>query len=269
MGLILALSIFGSLTLTSVSANATIDSKESILIDADFVISGDSGNDKRVTLDEQLTEIATAKSFGTEAKMKAVAKIDFVKQLELADMGQSIQTKAAVLNVYNCTRSIPYYKQETTYYCGPATTKQSLQYLKGSSPTQSSIASSLGTTREGTDGTKIVKYLNSNQNSNYYVIVVPTSQSSMESTTYSGLTIYNAPPILRLSMTTGQGWPYPSSGHFMNISGQYTVSSNVEYQVTDPYINWKAPSNTSGKYRINSSAVYQSTRNHFAQHFYY
>lgn len=265
-----------ALGLNVISANALSNDKVGDTNEEIFEMSGDCGDiytHEPITLDQQLENVINSEEINEGQKLKVISKINSAKEIN-EGQENSIVTRAS--NTYNCTRSIPYYKQQNSYYCGPATTKQSLQYLKGTSPSQSTIASSLGTTTSGTDGTKIVEYLNNNQSSNYYVIVEPTSQSAMESTIYSGLTNFNAPPILRVKITSGQvstqhpqSWYYTTNGHFMNISGQYTVNGSTIYQVTDPYIEYKASSITSGKYRINSSAVYTSTMNHFAHHFYY
>ena len=64
-------------------------------------------------------------------------------------------------------------------------------------------------------------------------------------------------------------WYYTTNGHFMNISGQYTVNGYIVYEVTDPYIEYKSSTITSGKYRIRACTVYDSIMQHFAQHYYY
>ncbi|MBR6835402.1 MAG: C39 family peptidase, partial [Oscillospiraceae bacterium] len=68
--------------------------------------------------------------------------------------------------------------QENDYYCVPACVRSMLMYINGSSPSQSSIASSLGTTSsDGTNPTTIAPYLNSKQNNCYYVYYASPTQS--------------------------------------------------------------------------------------------
>lgn len=251
-------------SVVSVSATAT-NEEVTKSNEIKFAISEGLILDESLSLEEQLALISNSTILTEKQKSQAISKINFTKQINTLQYGQ---TRASTVT-YNCTVSIPYFKQNNSYYCGPATTKQSMHYLTGSSQSQSSIASALGTTTAGTDGNNMVTYLNANQSNVYYMAIYPYSQASMEDLVYRGLTSYGTAPILRLKMTTSQGWPYNSTGHFMNVSGQYTVSGAVKYQVTDPYIQYVNSSETDGKYRISSSAVYNSTINHFAQRFYY
>lgn len=119
----------------------------------------------------------------------------------------------------------------------------------------------------------IVSYLNANQTAVYYVDATPASDQAMQNRIYDGLSNYHSIPVLRLRMTVGQGWRYDSSGHFMNISGFYSGTWSNEgacqYEVTDPYIEYKVSTETDGKYRVTSTAAYDATMNHPQQEFYY
>lgn len=132
----------------------------------------------------------------------------------------------------------------------------------------------MGTTTAGTDGMMIVSYLNANQSAVYYVDATPASDQAMQERIYDGLSNYHSVPILRLRMTVAQGWPYGvTTGQFLNVFGFYSGTwSNVgacQYEVTEPYIEYKVPAETDGKYRISSTVVYDSTMNHPQHHFYY
>ncbi len=249
------------------SASAIVPGEDTVANEQmDFAISEGLILDKNLSTEEQLRIISNSKILSDEQKLQAVEKINFVKQankLKLDEITPLYNT------TFNFTVEIPYFKQKNSYYCGPATTKQSLHYINGVSPSQDVIANSLGTTTAGTDGANIVTYMNANQNYIYYMAITPSAEAGMANMIYHGLTVYGTAPILRLKMTTAQGWPYGSAGHFMNVSGQYTVNGAVQYEVTDPYIQYVNQSETDGKYRISSVAVYNSTRNHFAQQFYY
>ncbi|WP_346428438.1 C39 family peptidase [Brevibacillus halotolerans] len=67
------------------------------------------------------------------------------------------------------TIGIKGFEQETSYWCGPATVKQVLHYINGSSKSQKSYAKELGTTTDGTDFSLIDDVLNDNQSKNKYV----------------------------------------------------------------------------------------------------
>lgn len=223
--------------------------------------------DENVSVQEQLDVISKSNILSDEQKNQAVDKINFSAQLKNAGEMKSSNES------YRYTIPVPYFKQENSYFCGPATTKQTIHYIDGVSASQYVIASALGTTTNGTDGADIVTYLNANQQYVYYVDITPASESDMASTIYRGMSHYGSAPILRLKMTTGQGWSYGSNGHFMNASGIYSAEYSTigarRYEVTDPYIRYVDQSVTNGKYRISSTAVYNSTMNHFAQEFYY
>lgn len=218
--------------------------------------------------EEQIEVILNSKILSEKQKSQAVDKLKFTNSVMKANDFFLLDT-----TVYNFTAAIPYFKQQNSYYCGPATTKQSLHYISGTSPTQSVIANGLGTTTAGTDGAMIVTYMNANQSEVYYIDITPANEADMASRIYRGMSFYGSAPILRLKMTTGQGWDYASSGHFMNASGiyssAYSTTGALQYEVTDPYIQYIDQSETDGKYRISSTAVYNSTINHFAQKFYY
>jgi len=67
------------------------------------------------------------------------------------------------------TISVTGFEQERNYWCGPATTKQVLHFLNGSSQTQTYYAGKLGTTTDGTDFSLIDDVLNNHQTKNTYV----------------------------------------------------------------------------------------------------
>lgn len=50
--------------------------------------------------------------------------------------------------------------QENGYYCGPATVQQTLKRINGSAPSQSTIASGIGTTTAGSNLASMVSYIN-------------------------------------------------------------------------------------------------------------
>jgi hypothetical protein len=174
----------------------------------------------------------------------------------------------AAVSYTAATINVPNFKQETTYYCGPATTKQTMQYINGSSQTQSQIASALGTTSDGTDGTKIVTYLNNNQKRNSYTIATDLSVDGFKDRIYKSVAVFNSPMVLRVKFTntSGNSWKYSTTGHFMNVSG-FTQDINT-VRVTDPNIKNVNPS-ASDQYYVSFSELRQAELDHFAQHYYW
>ena len=256
-----------SATSKEITENNIIKSSENVFLE------------ENLSLDEQLENILSSPNSTEEQKRMAVEKANHSKQVLATYSSVSVRsstTDDSTTSEYNATRNVPYFRQQNRYYCGPATTKQTLHHIIGSSPSQDALANALGTTTDGTDGTRIVSYLNDNLPSSIYFIGTPYTPASMAVTTYMSLCVTNTPPILRVKITSDQvssshpqDWYYTTNGHFMNISGQYTVNGHIVYEVTDPYIAYKNSAITNGKYRIRANAVYDSTMQHFAQHFYY
>lgn len=78
------------------------------------------------------------------------------------------EISASGLNKYGLiTRPVTNYKQERTYWCGPASARQTLSFHKAFSgsgtalPSQSTLATKIGTTTSGSSTASIVKALNS------------------------------------------------------------------------------------------------------------
>ncbi|WP_374722718.1 C39 family peptidase [Peribacillus tepidiphilus] len=132
--------------------------------------------------------------------------------------------------------SVPSFKQETNYWCGPATTKQVLHYLTGSSKSQSDYASDLGTTTVGTDFTRIDDVLNKYQSKNTYVYASIGDYASWTSKTDWGLE-HNYPAVLDLKITPSYMPKYTTTveGHILNVSGIDSRNSPVQMRLTDPF----------------------------------
>lgn len=167
-------------------------------------------------------------------------------------------------NLY--TLEVPLHTQETSYYCGPATTLQTLEYHSSYGHTQKSLANDLGTTSSGTDGLNIVNVLNANQSKVNYIVASVSTQEKMMISLLSSIGVVHSPAVLRINTNDVPEWPYPTSGHFLNVSGILDDFSTV--YLTDPYIQWVNPSST-GSYPIEAEYVFNASNNHFAKHFYW
>ena len=135
-------------------------------------------------LKKNKSQLSQSQKKDLEAKMKIINEENNSLKVERNAYGNSLEDDELVstetiyparkLNMKSC-------KQINGYYCGPATTKQTLQYLTGKSYKQGDIAKALGTTKDGTDGTQIIKYLNMKQKKVNYMISTTTNT---ESSTY-------------------------------------------------------------------------------------
>ena len=163
------------------------------------------------------------------------------------------------------TLNVPVCKQETGYYCGPATVKQTLTCINNTAPSQSAIASAIGTTTAGSDLASMVSYINkkipTDEEKEEYVIVKKPSKSYIQSMVNNGVT-WKHPVICRLKFSKGGSWKYSTDGHFMNANG-YDNYGNKIY-VTDPNIQ-RVDKNASGSYYVSIDELYNATVNHFAQ----
>lgn len=223
---------------------------------------GDSMAPSFISEEQQKNDILNDKNLTKKEKQYHINRLESNHMLDTTNSNYSLITASPI---YAATLSVPYFKQEQRYYCGPATTKQSMHYLIKSSPSQASIASDLGTTTDGTDGLQIVKYLNNNT-SYHYIVSSGSDKESMRMNIFYAMTETKAPPVLRLKFSQGGSWRYSTNGHFMNASGINDGGSRI--RVTDPFIGWIDPSST-GSYYVTMDELHLATTNHFANHYYW
>lgn len=136
------------------------------------------------------------------------------------------------------TIAVTPFKQETNYWCGPATTKQMLHFINGSSQSQSYYAGKLGTTTDGTDFSLIDNVLNDHQSTNTYTYRDFTSSDFDTWKSIMILTIdWSKPAALDLKITS-QNMPLytsPVAGHILNNSGYDLATSDKRIRLTDPF----------------------------------
>lgn len=216
--------------------------------DAKFIAGGDFMNDNPQTAEEQYQEMLSNPDYSSEVCQK------FYNKVFLSNNTRS--SRSITMKVLG----VPYCEQETDYYCGPATAKQTVTYLTGSAESQSDIWQDIKDDDvEATNGTKLRNYINSKQNENIYSLKNPSSASQMSEDIFYDLNL-GIPVILWVKVTEGGNWLYTTSGgHFMNASGINTGGSLIE--VTDPYIGWIDGHNyVAGKYWITSQEAYSATK---------
>ena len=194
---------------------------------------------------------------------------DNIKELEDDDLAFDIEENilSAGISYPKKILKVKHFEQANGYYCGPATVKQTLHYLTGKSPTQKSIAKALGTTKQGTDGTRIPKYLNEKQKKAYYIISTTTKASKLKRRIYENIGVTNKPSIARVKFEQTGSWRYPTNGHFLNVSG-YT--DNIKkVHLTDPYITIADKTNKTGKYYVTFKDFQKAIKDHPNHHLYW
>lgn len=153
--------------------------------------------------------------------------------------------------------SITAFKQETNWYCGPATVKQVVHRINGSSLTQKEYADLLSTSTAGTDMTQIPDVVNTCIDEQYYVYSSIGTQDEWMEKIRSG--IYNdRPAILDINteaLYKQKKFPYTTSGHFVNTSG-YSDTEDVVY-ITDPHPNY------TGTAKYSQDILYSANSAHF------
>lgn len=213
-----------------------------------------------VSFQEEILRINDSSTLTDEEKAKAISKINFMM------MSNEERTALVLSRVPKNSRStiikrcnVPFFKQQNTYYCGPAVTKQTIHYLTDGaiSPSQSTLAKALGTTSEGSSSSDMADWLETKGFYYYRVNVNTMTIQDIINYVASGIDSYDMPPFGAVAISKSQkastAWRYTTGGHFINISAIYqdTVSNNAcRLEVTDPYITWVDSTITSGKYNV-------------------
>lgn len=195
------------------------------------------------TYEEQLEKYLANPNYSAEQKEQ------FKAAVKKAIFERDNPPSPKAMNFANITIPVPSYAQLKNYYCGPATTKQTLQYIGNhivgsyNSPHQYTIASALGTEiNQCTFWEDIQTYLNGYVFAGVavcYLEHTPSSNYQMEAGIHSALNAHH-PPILHISTFDSTGYGnggvlgYETHGHYLNASGYKSESNFQYYRVTDP-----------------------------------
>jgi hypothetical protein len=173
-----------------------------------------------------------------QAFTKDIMTSDQIKALkEKENKEQNLISPFSLPEGYYKTIAVPSFEQEKSYWCGPATVKQVLHYINGKSSSQSTIASGLGTTKDGTDFSVVDNYLNTKQSKNVYVYVSNLSYDTWINHIITDLNI-NVPVLLDLTIKPTYMPLYTRNiaGHILNVSGLNTKTSTAaKIRLTDPF----------------------------------
>ena len=125
--------------------------------------------------------------------------------------------------------SVPVFRQETKYWCGPASVQMIVKYKTGKKVSQSTLASYMNTNKSGTYVYQIARGLNKYTSSNFYGYKTVYQKGIYEATKESVNKNY---PIVGNVMTKALNSAYKfNSGHYVVITGyryrvQGTPASN-------------------------------------------
>jgi hypothetical protein len=238
-----------------------------------------ASTERMITVEEQIADILNDKRLSQEEKDYYINRINSIINNDFADAPRLTRNSSAILNV-------PFFRQETASWCGPATAKQTVHFYNGFSDTQANIAKKVISPINNEAGLElIVDYVNGQISSHKYFIyqhgvpfdgrVVNLTRDYMrvllvQAMSYTPLvrsiSVQN-PPILALKFSGGNGnWHYTTnSGHYLNASG-FSDNGNL-IQVTDPYITWMSPNYPSGKYWVSMDAIHAATMAGVAKRF--
>lgn len=156
---------------------------------------------------------------------------------------------------YN-TLSITCFQQETNYWCGPATVKQVVHFLNGSSNSQAYYAEKLKTTEAGTDMTLIPGVIKAETGVEYAYDSIGTESSWFDKIFVSVMN--SQPAILDINTMNVSAFPYSVGGHLVNVSG-YDATGTKQVRITDPFVKGL------GNRWYNATDLYTANSNHFRQ----
>ena len=128
--------------------------------------------------------------------------------------------------------SVPVFRQETKYWCGPASVQMIVKYKTGKKVSQSTLASYMNTNKSGTYVYQIARGLNKYTNSNFYGYKTVYQKGIYEATKESVNKNY---PIVGNVMTKALNSAYKfNSGHYVVITGyRYRVQGTPASKSAD------------------------------------
>lgn len=221
--------------------------------------------EKILSNEDQIELIQNDESLSLERKMEMVEK--------LKKKGQSRASYRA------CDLGVGQIRQDTGYYCGPASAMQVLKYYydlyKNNSmfnvsmpASQNILANVIGTTTDGSTGSGVAKGMNHYQDYCSYVTKQINSKSDFMDDIDSALNVGLAPLILRSRLSANSDFGYASSGHFMTVSGQTSGLSKV--LIVDPYYGYSSSKGPSAaRYYVSIDDAYESITSHPASQYIY
>lgn len=217
--------------------------------DTKKIVINNSDTTDYISPDAQLTRFLSDKVLTSERTAAAISK---------HNLGQALASGSGLTrsaNVPAKTLNVPWYSQSNGYYCGPATIKQTIQFINGYSATQDQLATALGTSSSyGTDTNNMCVYLNNNTDC-YYEVLWWWANAAAFSTMVISNTDDNVPIVGHVIISYKGDWPYTTGGHYINYNG-YSEYGEM-FDVTDPFVDRFG--DTDGKYKISNDEAERVT----------
>lgn len=245
--------------------------------------SAQAAADQVPSLEEQVAQLLTSSRLSAEEKSTVRSTI---AQSSLRAGGISTYSIIDPADIQLRSLNVTFYKQESSNYCGPATTKQTLQYINGTSLSQDEYADLVGgwssakgrycdrrdkTNNYASAMTRIVPVVNEKQSRAYYAVAgkaeYNVDQNDMKALINCGIA-NNYPVIINITTSKSNDfipstdpddiyaeWPYAiGGGHYLNITGQYARGN--AYFLTDPYYKYN-DSTSNGKFKRSALEVFE------------
>ena len=197
---------------------------------------------------DDLTLTPSAVAAWKEATQEKDAEVERAAAARALWPGASAVERSALYGLH--TLSAANYKQETSYYCGPASARQSLSWHKAKSgstaalPSQSTLAGRAGTTTSGSLTTGIVRALNSYNGAfgtvNYVASnLTDTGNATSAFYTRIGWMLQDARtvPIILTSTARIPRYNGHASRHYMSVSGINDLNTAITMRSVDPNSN--------------------------------
>lgn len=141
-------------------------------------------------------------------------------------------TRSYIEGTYNVI-GVPVFEQEEDWYCAPATVKQILHYLNGTSDSQLSYATTLGTDENTGTNMTLIDDLLRDESSENYVYYEIADYDHWISKVIDGID-NGKPAVLDINTVGISAFPYHYAGHYVNTSG-YDFRFGSKVRITDPW----------------------------------
>ena len=152
---------------------------------------------------------------------------DSDKSLKLFNIGDSINGFCYTSR----TLGVPTYQQEQNYYCGPASVKETLHFINGSSLSQSQYASDMGTNTSGTYVYQIRNELNNKQSAHTYTYEDISTVSRFNQIVIADILDSDVGVPFIIHALTGSLYMYNGTTihHYLVVNGANQTTQKVTY----------------------------------------
>lgn len=157
-------------------------------------------------------------------------------------------------NGYFYNLDVSPFRQENSYYCGPATVKTVVDYINGRSESQSYYARRLGTDDKGTYIIDIARVL---QEETPYEFSAKRSSSFSDWIRDVQFSLSrNVPLVIDIVARPSDNFKYTTGGHFLAVSGVDARYPDFRVKISDVHYRF------CGQFWHDAELIYNLCRNH-------